>query len=80
MSDFENDQVALLLGDCLVRIAEIQDGSVDMVMVDLPYGTTQNKWDSVIPLEPLWAAYKRVCKKNAAMIPWPTPNQKFGPA
>jgi site-specific DNA-methyltransferase (adenine-specific) len=46
----------------------IPDGSVDMVMCDLPYGTTQNKWDSIIPLEPLWATYKRVCKPNAAIV------------
>lgn len=52
----------LLLGDCLERMREIPAGSVDMVMADLPYGTTQNKWDSVIPLVPLWAEYRRVCK------------------
>jgi DNA modification methylase len=58
----------LMLGDCLERMQEIEDGSVDMVMADLPYGTTACKWDSVIPFEPLWAAYKRVCKKNAAIV------------
>jgi site-specific DNA-methyltransferase (adenine-specific) len=47
---------------------EIADGSVDMVMCDLPYGTTQNKWDSVIPLEKLWKEYRRVCKLNAAIL------------
>lgn len=54
--------IKLLLGDCLERMKEIPSGSVDMVMADLPYGTTQNKWDSVVPLGPLWAEYKRVCK------------------
>ena len=49
-------------GDCLELMARIPDGSVDMVLCDLPYGTTQNKWDSVIPFEPLWAHYKRICK------------------
>lgn len=49
-------------------MSEIADGAVDMVMADLPYGTTACKWDSVIPFEPLWAAYKRVCKKNAAIV------------
>lgn len=39
-----------------------------MVMCDLPYGTTRNQWDSVIPLDELWAAYRRVCKKNAAIV------------
>ena len=58
----------LLLGDCLEKMSEIQDGSVDMVMCDLPYGTTACKWDSVIPFEPLWAQYRRVCKKNAAIV------------
>jgi len=53
--------VSLMLGDCLERMKEIPDGSVDMVLCDLPYGTTQNKWDSVIPLAPLWAEYWRVC-------------------
>jgi len=51
-----------MLGDCLEKMAEIPSGSVDMVLCDLPYGTTQNKWDSVIPFEPLWAEYRRVCK------------------
>lgn len=58
----------LLLGDCLEKMKEITDGSVDMVMADLPYGTTQNKWDSVIPLEPLWREYRRVCKPSAAIV------------
>ncbi len=56
------------LGDCLERMSEIPDGSVDMVLCDLPYGTTQNKWDSVIPFEPLWRHYWRVCKPNAAVV------------
>ena len=58
----------LKLGDTLERMKEIPDGSVDMVMCDLPYGTTACKWDSVIPFEPLWEAYRRVCKKNAAIV------------
>lgn len=58
----------LILGDCLERMREIPDGSVDMVMCDLPYGTTACKWDSVIPFEPLWEQYRRVCKKNAAIV------------
>jgi site-specific DNA-methyltransferase (adenine-specific) len=48
--------------DCLEAMKRIPSGSVDMVMADLPYGTTQNKWDSVIPLVPLWAQYMRICK------------------
>jgi site-specific DNA-methyltransferase (adenine-specific) len=58
----------LMLGDTLERMREIPDGIVDMVMADLPYGTTACKWDSVIPFAPLWEAYRRVCKKNAAIV------------
>lgn len=54
--------------ECLQAMKHIPDGSVDMVLCDLPYGTTQNKWDSVIPLEPLWREYRRVCKPNAAIV------------
>jgi len=46
---------------------EIDDHSVDFVLADLPYGTTQNAWDVVIPFEPLWKQYKRVVKKNGAI-------------
>jgi len=61
-------RVTLMLGDCLERMKEIPDGSVDMVLCDLPYGTTACKWDSVIPFEPLWAEYRRVTKRNAAIV------------
>ena len=60
--------IDLMLGDCLERMKEIAAGSVDMVLCDLPYGTTQNKWDVCIPFEPLWEQYHRVCKKNAAIV------------
>lgn len=55
-------------GDCLEMMANIPDGSVDMILCDLPYGTTQNKWDAVIPFEPLWRHYWRVAKPNAAIV------------
>jgi len=55
-------------GDCLDLMAHIPDGSVDMILCDLPYGTTACKWDSVIPFEPLWAHYKRVIKRNGAIV------------
>lgn len=58
----------LYLGDCLELMAGIPDGSVDMVLCDLPYGTTACKWDSVIPFEPLWAQYKRVTRPGAAIV------------
>ena len=58
----------LLHGDCLGLMAQIPDGSVDMILCDLPYGTTACKWDTVIPFEPLWAEYKRIIKKNGAIV------------
>jgi len=54
-------------GDCLEKMKEIPDGSVDMILADLPYGTTACKWDVVIPFEPLWEQYWRVLKKNGAV-------------
>lgn len=60
--------INLMLGDCLERMKEIPDGSIDMVMTDPPYGTTACKWDSVIPLEPMWAQLKRVIKPNGAIV------------
>ena len=58
----------LYLGDCLELMRDIPDGSVDMILCDLPYGTTACKWDTVIPFEPLWAQYRRIAKKNAAIV------------
>ena len=55
-------------GDCLELMKNIPDGSVDMVLCDLPYGTTRNKWDSIIPLDSLWEQYKRVIKHNGAIV------------
>ena len=57
-----------MLGDCLERMKEIESGSVDMVMCDPPYGTTSCKWDSIIPLEPMWEQLKRVIKPNGAIV------------
>jgi len=55
-------------GDCLELMKLIPDGSVDMILCDLPYGTTACKWDSVIPFAPLWEQYKRIAKPNAAIV------------
>jgi len=60
--------VTLWHGDCLELMSQIPDGSVDMILCDLPYGTTACKWDTVIPFEPLWAHYKRVIKPNGAIV------------
>ena len=58
----------LYLGDCLERMKEIPDGSVDMVLTDPPYGTTACKWDSIIPLAPMWEQLKRVIKPNGSIV------------
>jgi DNA modification methylase len=60
--------IHLYPGDCLEVMKTISDGSVDMILCDLPYGTTQNKWDAVIPLDELWAEYKRITKPNSAIV------------
>lgn len=60
--------VNLHYGDCLEILPTITDNSVDMLLVDLPYGTTACKWDSIIPLDKLWEQYNRICKNSAAMV------------
>ncbi len=60
--------IRLLQGDCLEKMKEIEDGSVDLVLTDPPYGTTQCKWDTVIPLEPMWEQLKRVTKPSSAIV------------
>ena len=55
-------------GDCLVEMDKIADKGVDMILCDLPYGTTACKWDSVIPFEPLWKHYERIIKDNGAIV------------
>ena len=54
--------------DCLEGMKKIENKSVDMILCDLPYGTTRNKWDTVIPLEQLWEQYERVIKDNGAIV------------
>lgn len=58
----------MMQGNCLELMQEIPDGSVDMILCDLPYGTTACKWDSVIPFEPLWEQYNRIIKDNGAIV------------
>ena len=63
-----DSMIKLLQGDCLERMKEIESGSADMVLTDPPYGTTACKWDSIIPLEPMWEQLKRVIKPNGAIV------------
>jgi site-specific DNA-methyltransferase (adenine-specific) len=58
----------IILGDCLEIMQDIPSGTVDMVLCDLPYGTTTCAWDTVIPFDKLWGQYSRVCKPDAAVV------------
>ncbi len=66
--DIVTDKINLMFGDCLERMKEIESGSVDMILTDPPYGTTACKWDSIIPLEPMWEQLKRIIKPNGAIV------------
>lgn len=66
--DFHRDKLHLMKGDCLERMKEITSNSIDMVLADPPYGTTNCSWDSLIELEQLWQELNRVTKINAAII------------
>ena len=63
-----SSQITLRHGNCLDLMRNIADRSVDMVLCDLPYGTTACKWDSVIPFAPLWEQYRRIAKPSAAIV------------
>lgn len=58
----------VIKGDCLEVMKGIPDKSIDMILCDLPYGTTACKWDTIIPFEPLWGQYKRIIKDNGAIV------------
>ena len=58
----------LLKGDCLEWMAKFPDKSIDMILADLPYGTTACKWDTIIPLDLLWMQYERIIKDNGAIV------------
>ena len=60
--------INLMHGDCLELMKNIPDGSADMILCDLPYGTTACKWDSIIPFEELWKGYCRIIKDDGAII------------
>jgi DNA modification methylase len=58
----------ILLGDCLELMKDIPNGSIDMILCDLPYGTTACKWDTIIPFDKLWEQYERIIKPNGAIL------------
>lgn len=68
MKDVITENYQLMLGDCLERMKEIPSGSVDLVLTDPPYATTKNKWDSVIPFEPMWGQVKRIIKPKGVIV------------
>ena len=65
INDFKNK---IIEGDCLEIMKSLPDKSIDMILCDLPYGTTQNEWDSLIPLKKMWKQYKRIIKDNGAIV------------
>ena len=60
--------IDLRCGDCLEIMKDIPDKSIDMILCDLPYGTTRNKWDSIINLKELWKQYERIIKDDGAIV------------
>ena len=68
MKDVITENYKLLHGDCLERMKEIPDGSVDMVLTDPPFQVTQNKWDKIIPFDEMWEQLKRIIKPNGAIV------------
>jgi len=61
-------EIKIIHGDCLEIMPTLADKSVDMILCDLPYGTTACKWDTIIPFEPLWKQYKRLIKDKGAIV------------
>jgi len=68
MKELEKYKNKIIQGDCLEAMKDISDKSIDMILCDLPYGTTACKWDTIIPFEPLWKEYKRIIKDNGAIV------------
>lgn len=60
--------IQLKLGDCIKLMNEIEDNSIDLILCDLPFQKTKNKWDRIIPFEELWKQYNRIIKENGAII------------
>jgi len=68
IDDFITDDIKLYCGDCIEKMSLIEDNSVDLILCDLPYGTTKCKWDTIINLDLLWKHYKRIIKKPQGVI------------
>ena len=68
VNSIQDIQNTLFEGDCLEIMKQFPDNSIDMVLCDLPYGTTQNKWDTIINFDDLWQQYHRIVKPNGAIV------------
>jgi len=68
LEDYISEDIKLYFGDCIEKMALIPDDSVDLILCDLPYGSTKCKWDAIIPLTSLWEHYRRVIKKPQGVI------------
>ena len=68
MNTHLTQSIRLFHGDCLIGLSRVETGTVDLVLCDLPYGTTNCAWDTVIPFEPLWEQYRRIVKPNGALV------------
>jgi site-specific DNA-methyltransferase (adenine-specific) len=68
IDNFINDKISLYFGDCIIEMNKIENDSVDLILCDLPYGTTKCKWDTIIDLTELWKQYKRIIKKPSGVI------------
>ena len=66
--NYGNCVAHLIYDDCLIAMSKLPDKSIDLILCDLPYGTTKCKWDVIIPLQPLWEQYQRVIKDNGAIL------------
>jgi site-specific DNA-methyltransferase (adenine-specific) len=66
--NFINEQISLYFGDCIIEMNKVENDSVDLILCDLPYGTTKCKWDTIIDLNDLWKQYKRIIKKPSGVI------------
>lgn len=64
----KDENITIYFGDCLEKMKLIKDGSIDLIVCDLPYGMTKNKWDVIIPFDELWGQYNRIIKDSGAII------------
>lgn len=68
LSPAKMPKIELIQGDCLEKMKDIPDGSIDMILCDLPYGTTGCKWDAILPFDLLWNSYLRIIREDGAIV------------